>query len=79
MAALDASFFRVRFDRLTPREQEYLRAMAQLGAGPHRSGEVAAELGVAVTSAGPIRTGLIRKRDDLESGPRGNGIHRSHV
>ena len=61
MAALDASFFRVRFDRLTPREQKYLRAMAQLGPGPHRSGKVAEELGVAVTSAGPIRTGLIRK------------------
>ena len=61
VAALDASFFRVRFDRLTPREQEYLRAMAELGAGPHRSGEVAAKLGIAVTSAGPLRTGLIRK------------------
>jgi len=60
-AALDASFFRVRFDRLTPREQDYLRAMAELGPGPHRSGEVAARLGVAVTSAGPLRTGLIRK------------------
>src|SRR5208282_55085 len=36
---LDASFFRVRFDRLTPREREYLRAMAELGAGPHRSGD----------------------------------------
>lgn len=61
IAGLDASFFRVRFDRLTPRQQEYLRAMAELGPGPHRSGEVAAELGVAVTSAGPIRTGLILK------------------
>lgn len=61
IAALDSSFFRVRFDRLTPREQEYLRAMAELGAGPHRSGDIAAALGVAVTSAGPIRTGLIRK------------------
>ena len=61
MAALDASFFRVRFDRLTPREQEYLRAMAELGPGPHRSGKVAAKLGIAVTSAGPLRTGLIRK------------------
>jgi len=60
-AALDASFFRVRFDRLTPREQDYLRAMADLGPGPHRSGEVAAKLGIAVTSAGPLRTGLIRK------------------
>ena len=60
-AALDASFFRVRFDRLTPREQDYLRAMAELGPGPHRSGDVASKLGIAVTSAGPLRTGLIRK------------------
>ena len=61
VTALDASFFRVRFDRLTPREQEYLRAMAALGAGPHRSGDIAAKLGIAVTTAGPLRTGLIRK------------------
>ncbi len=61
VAALDASFFRVRFDRLTPREQEYLRGMAALGPGPHRSGDIAAELGIAVTTAGPLRTGLIRK------------------
>ena len=61
VAALDASFFRVRFDRLTPKEQEYLRAMAELGPGPHRSGEVAAALGIAVTSAGPRRTDLIAK------------------
>lgn len=61
IAALDASFFRVRFDRLTPREQEYLRAMAALGPGPHRSGDIAAKLNIAVTTAGPLRTGLIRK------------------
>lgn len=61
VAALDASFFRVRFDRLTPRAQEYLRAMAALGPGPHRSGDIAAQLGIAVTTAGPLRTGLIRK------------------
>jgi len=61
IGALDASFFRVRFDRLTPREQEYLRAMAALGPGPHRSGDIATELGIAVTTAGPLRTGLIRK------------------
>jgi len=61
VAALDASFFRVRFDRLTPREQDYLRAMAELGAGPHRSGDIAAALGIPVTTAGPLRTGLIRK------------------
>lgn len=59
--ALDASFFRVRFDRLTPREQDYLRAMAELGPGPHRSGEIADMLGAAVMNVGHLRTGLIRK------------------
>lgn len=34
---LDANFFRVRFDRLTPSEKNYLRAMAELGPGAHRS------------------------------------------
>jgi hypothetical protein len=41
MADLDASFFRVRFDRLTHAEKNYLRAMATLGPGPHRSGDTA--------------------------------------
>lgn len=59
--ALDRNFFRVRFDRLTPREQDYLRAMAELGAGPHRSGVIAEELGASVESVGPLRNGLIRK------------------
>lgn len=59
--ALDRSFFRVRFDRLTPREQDYLRAMAELGPGPHRSGVIADALGRTVESTGPLRSGLIRK------------------
>jgi DNA-binding CsgD family transcriptional regulator len=59
--ALDRSFFRVRFDRLTPREQDYLRAMASLGAGPHRSGDIADVLGITVQTAGPLRSGLIKK------------------
>jgi AAA ATPase-like protein len=58
---LDESFFRVRFDRLTPREKRYLRAMAQLGAGPHRSGDIADLLGAAVQTVAPLRNGLIRK------------------
>jgi hypothetical protein len=58
---LDESFFRVRFDRLTPREKEYLRAMAELGPGPHRSGDIAEQLNVSVQSAGPLRSGLIGK------------------
>ncbi|MGH9920534.1 MAG: AAA family ATPase, partial [Nitrososphaerales archaeon] len=61
LAALDRDFFRVRLDRLTPKEREYLRAMADLGSGPHRSGDIAARLGVRVESVGPRRSGLIRK------------------
>ena len=61
IAALDESFFRVRFDRLTPLEKKYLRAMAELGSGPHRSGDIAEQLGREVTSLGPIRSQLIVK------------------
>lgn len=61
IAALDESFFRVRFDRLTPAEKRYLRAMAELGSGPHRSGDVAEELGKKVTALGPTRNQLIAK------------------
>ncbi len=61
IAALDESFFRVRFDRLTPAEKRYLRAMAELGPGPHRSGDIADELGRGVTSLGPTRNQLIAK------------------
>ena len=61
IADLDRSFFLVRFDRLTPTEKRYLRAMAQLGAGPHRSGDVARELGRRVTSLAPTRAQLINK------------------
>jgi AAA ATPase domain len=61
IANLDRSFFRVRFDRVTPREKDYLFAMAALGAGPQRSGDIAAELGVAVESIAPVRSSLIKK------------------
>ncbi len=58
---LDESFFRVRFDRLTRRERDYVRAMAELGAGPQRSGDIADVLGVKVQSLGPARASLIAK------------------
>lgn len=61
IAALDESFFRVRFDRLTPLEKKYLRAMAELGPGPHRSGDIAEQLSREVTSLGPTRSQLIVK------------------
>ena len=60
-AALDESFFLVRFDRLTPTEKTYLRAMASLGTGPHRSGDIANVLGRRVTSLAPTRSNLINK------------------
>jgi len=58
---LDNGFFRVRLDRLTPREKDYMRAMAELGPGPHRSGEIAQAMQIDVTTAGPLRNGLIEK------------------
>ena len=61
VADLDASFFRVRFDRLTPSEKRYLRAMAELGPGPHRSGNIAEILERDVTALGPTRAQLIAK------------------
>jgi hypothetical protein len=61
IAALDASFFRVRFDRLTPAEKKYLRAMAELGPGPHRSGAIADCLQRDVTSLGVMRNKIIAK------------------
>jgi hypothetical protein len=61
LAALDASFFGVRFDRLTPAEKVYLRGMAELGPGPHRSGDIADMLGRKVTTLAPTRGQLITK------------------
>jgi hypothetical protein len=61
VAELDTNFFRVRFDRLTPSEKRYLRAMAEVGAGPHRSGDIARLLRKEVQGVAPIRATLIAK------------------
>jgi hypothetical protein len=61
LQTLDESFFKVRFDRCTPSEKRYMRALAELGPGLHRSGDIAEKLGVAVTSVAPTRSKLIRK------------------
>jgi AAA ATPase domain len=58
---LDQNFFRVRFDRLTPSEKNFLRAMAELGPGAQRTGDIADTLKVKVTSLGPVRAKLIKK------------------
>src|SRR5205085_5480466 len=61
IAKLDQSFFRVRFDRLTQREKEYLRALATLGTGNQRSGDIAQKLKVKAQSVAPFRSSLIKK------------------
>lgn len=58
---LDQNFFRVRYDRLTPGEKDFLRAMAELGPGQHRTGEIARVLGVKQKSLGPRRADLLAK------------------
>jgi hypothetical protein len=59
--SLDESFFKVRFDRCTPSERRYMGALAELGMGSHRSGEIAEQLGVKINSVAPARSNLIRK------------------
>jgi len=61
VAHLDANFFRVRFDRLTALQQKYLRAMAELGRGPHKTGDIATVLGVEASSVATVRQQLIHK------------------
>ncbi|MCW5588539.1 MAG: ATP-binding protein [Legionellales bacterium] len=58
---LDMSFFRVRFDRLTPQEKKYLRAMAELDLNLRRSGDIAHLLKREVQAVAPTRASLIAK------------------
>jgi len=58
---LDQNFFRVRYDRLPPSEKNFLRAMAELGPGAHRTSDVAELLKVKMTNLGPVRAKLIKK------------------
>lgn len=58
---LDESFFKVRYDRLTPKERDYINAMASLGAGPYRSSDIADLLGESQKKLGPRRSKIINK------------------
>lgn len=57
---LDQNFFHSRYERLSDPQKVYLRAMAELGPGPHKSGDVAKLLGKETSQLGPTRDGLIQ-------------------
>lgn len=61
IAKLDESFFRVRFDRLTPAEREYVLCLADLGEGAQESADVAARAKKTIRAVGPVRDSLIKK------------------
>ncbi len=61
ISKLDQDFFRVRLDRLTPSEKRYVRALAEFGGHPQRSGEIAQKLGKKVEQVSPLRAQLINK------------------
>ncbi|HEY1883968.1 MAG TPA: ATP-binding protein [Candidatus Cybelea sp.] len=61
LSKLDNGFFSVRYRRCSPRERFYLRAMAELGAGPYSSQEVADIAGSTQRQLGPPRDSLIKK------------------
>jgi AAA ATPase domain len=60
-AALDKSIYEVRMQRATDGERRYMRAMAELGEGPYRSGQVAEKVGQSVGQASPTRQQLMTK------------------
>ena len=58
---LDKSFFKVRFDKCTPREKEFMFAMANCGELPCTVANVAHILNKDLKSISPIRARLINK------------------
>ena len=61
LATLDAGFFRVRTDRLTKTELQFVRAMANLGDGPYAVTDIVAALGRTQSSIAPMRASIINK------------------
>ncbi len=60
-AALDTSIYELRIQRATDQERRYMRAMAELGEGPYKSGAVAAALGRTTAAVSMIRQRLLDK------------------
>jgi len=61
LASLDEGFFRVRLDRLTPKETEFVTVMASLGDGPYAMNDIAKILDKKLSSLGPVRANTISK------------------
>jgi hypothetical protein len=58
---LDSSIYEVRVQRATDQERRYMRAMAELGTGPYKSGDVAAQLGRKTSELSTVRQRLLDK------------------
>ncbi|MBC3373204.1 ATP-binding protein [Pseudomonas sp. SWRI92] len=61
LASLDAGFFRVRIDRLTPSEVQFVKTMSELGDGPYAIADIAKAMGRPQSSLGPTRANIISK------------------
>lgn len=61
LASLDAGFFRVRIDRLTKSEVQFVKTMSELGDGPYAMADIAKAMGRAQSSLGPTRANIISK------------------
>ena len=61
LAALDEGFFKVRIDRLTKAEVQFVKAMANLGDGPYAMADIAQALQRTQKSLGPTRASIISK------------------
>jgi hypothetical protein len=61
LASLDEGFFRVRIDRLTKAEVQFVRTMSMLGDGPYAMSDIAREMGRTLSSLGPTRANIINK------------------
>lgn len=61
LARLDEGFFKVRIDRLTKAEVQFVKAMARLGDGPYAMADIAKVMGRSQQSLGPARASIISK------------------
>jgi hypothetical protein len=59
--SLDNTMYEIRVQRATDAERRYMRAMAELGSGPYKTGDVARKVGKTTTALSPVRQSLLDK------------------